>query len=99
MTNKHKQQINKFSQAGRRAGSTQSFTQEHCRISYKALFVSNLEASCRCSKIMSPHNCNEKMSPSKDGDIESKGVATNASDRESSGRAAERKRSGPSTAP
>jgi hypothetical protein len=29
---------------------------------------------------MSPLNCNEKMSPSKDGDLESEGIAENASD-------------------
>jgi len=31
---------------------------------------------CKCSKIMSPHNCNEILSPSKDGDDESERVPT-----------------------
>src|SRR5208282_4425856 len=35
---------------------------------------------CRCSKIMSPHNCNETLSPSKDGDDESERVPTGESD-------------------
>jgi hypothetical protein len=35
---------------------------------------------CKCSKIMSPHNCNETLSPSKDGDDESERVPTSESD-------------------
>ena len=35
---------------------------------------------CRCSKIMSPHNCNETLSPCKDGDLESERVPTGESD-------------------
>jgi transposase len=31
---------------------------------------------CRCSKIMSPLNCNETLSPSEDGDDESERVPT-----------------------
>ena len=33
---------------------------------------------CRCSEIMSPHNCNEILSPSKDGDDKSERVPTSA---------------------
>src|SRR6202023_3201275 len=50
---------------------------------------------CRCSKIMSPHNCNETLSPCKDGDDESERVPTSESDRECSRREAERTRSLP----
>ncbi len=35
---------------------------------------------CRCSKIMSPRNCNETLSPCKDGDDESERVPTGESD-------------------
>src|SRR5271157_1607763 len=35
---------------------------------------------CSCSKIMSPHNCNETLSPCKDGDHESERVPTGESD-------------------
>jgi hypothetical protein len=35
---------------------------------------------CRCSKIMSPPNCNETLSPCEDGDNESEGVSTGESD-------------------
>jgi hypothetical protein len=35
---------------------------------------------CRCSKIMSPLNCNETLSPCKDGDHESERVPTGESD-------------------
>jgi len=35
---------------------------------------------CRCSKIMSPLNCNETLSPCEDGDNESEGVSTGESD-------------------
>src|SRR5665811_2500760 len=35
---------------------------------------------CRCSKIMSPLNCNETLSPWKDGDHESERVPTGESD-------------------
>jgi hypothetical protein len=35
---------------------------------------------CRCSKIMSPHNCNEILSPSQDGDHESERVPAGESD-------------------
>jgi len=34
--------------------------------------VGTLERRCNCSKIMSPHNCNETSSPFKDGDDESR---------------------------
>src|SRR5271157_2519472 len=53
---------------------------------------------CSCSKIMSPHNCNETLSPCKDGDHESERVPTGESDRECSGREAERTRSLPPAA-
>jgi three-Cys-motif partner protein len=36
--------------------------------------------NCRCSKIMSPPNCNETLSPCKDGDHESERVPTGGSD-------------------
>jgi deoxycytidine triphosphate deaminase len=35
---------------------------------------------CRCSKIMSPLNCNETLSPYQDGDNESEGVPAGESD-------------------
>jgi hypothetical protein len=35
---------------------------------------------CRCSKIMSPLNCNETLSPCEDGDNESERVSTGESD-------------------
>jgi carboxylesterase type B len=35
---------------------------------------------CKCSKIMSPHNCYEILSPSQDGDDESERVATSEGD-------------------
>jgi hypothetical protein len=35
---------------------------------------------CRCSKIMSPLNCNETLSPCEDGDDESERVSTGESD-------------------
>ena len=35
---------------------------------------------CRCSKIMSPLNCNQTLSPWKDGDHESERVPTGESD-------------------
>ena len=35
---------------------------------------------CRCSKIMSPHNCNETLSPCKDGGDDSERVSTGESD-------------------
>src|SRR5208282_831103 len=38
------------------------------------------ERPCRCSKIMSPHNCNETLSPYQDGDDESERVPTGESD-------------------
>src|ERR1039457_7246245 len=47
---------------------------------------------------MSPPNCNQTLSPSKDGDDESERVPTSKSDRECSGREAERTRSLPSAA-
>src|ERR1700722_2197395 len=53
---------------------------------------------CKCSKIMSPHNCNETLSPSKDGDDESERVPTSESDGECSGREADRPRTLPSAA-
>src|ERR1019366_7237078 len=53
---------------------------------------------CRCSKIMSPHNCNETLSPCKDGDDESERVPTGESDCECSGREAKCTRSRPSAA-
>src|SRR5271165_749454 len=34
------------------------------------------DRDCRCSKIMSPHNCNQTLSPCKDGDLESERVPT-----------------------
>src|ERR1039458_5535478 len=37
-------------------------------------------SQCRCSKIMSPPNCNETLSPSQDGDDESERVPTSESD-------------------
>ena len=40
----------------------------------------DLPRLCRCSKIMSPPNCNETLSPSQDGDDESEGVPTSESD-------------------
>ena len=39
-----------------------------------------LHQACRCSKIMSPHNCNETLSPFQDGDDESERVPTGESD-------------------
>src|ERR1019366_1926319 len=53
---------------------------------------------CRCSKIMSPHNCNQTLSPCKDGDDESERVPTGESDCECSGREAKCTRSRPSAA-
>src|ERR1700728_3868345 len=37
--------------------------------------VKAVEVVCRCSKIMSPHNCNEILSPSQDGDDKSERVS------------------------
>jgi hypothetical protein len=36
--------------------------------------------NCKCSKIMSPHKCNETLSPSEDGDDESERVPTSEGD-------------------
>jgi hypothetical protein len=44
------------------------------------LVASYLGRLCRCSKIMSPLNCNETLSPCKDGDHESERVPTGESD-------------------
>src|ERR1039458_10604126 len=49
--------------------------------------------ACRCSKIMSPHNCNEILSPCRDGDDESERAATSESDGKCGRREAERTRS------
>lgn len=46
---------------------------------------------------MSPLNCNEKMSPSQDGDLESERVAKDPCDREDGRPAAERERGRRST--
>jgi hypothetical protein len=42
--------------------------------------VKALEAVCRCSKIMSPPNCNETLSGYRDGDDESERVPKGESD-------------------
>src|ERR1017187_5481331 len=42
----------------------------------KAARQSGSTCQCRCSKIMSPLNCNETLSPCKDGDDESERVPT-----------------------
>src|SRR5450755_1984824 len=42
--------------------------------------VEGLWGHCRCSKIMSPPNCNETLSPYEDGDDESERVPTGESD-------------------
>src|ERR1039458_10256589 len=39
-------------------------------------------AKCRCSKIMSPLNCNQTLSPYQDGDDESERVPTGESNKE-----------------
>jgi len=44
------------------------------------LVCQSLELRCRCSKIMSPPNCNQTLSPWRDGDSESEGVPTGESD-------------------
>jgi hypothetical protein len=45
-----------------------------------AFFGNQEERRCRCSKIMSPLNCNETLSPCEDGDDESERVSTGESD-------------------
>jgi hypothetical protein len=52
----------------------------------------------KCSKIISPPNCNETLSPYRDGDDESERVPTSESDCECSKREAERIQSLPSAA-
>src|SRR5271157_5250088 len=77
--------------AARVDGVSLIFSQQHS-------LVKQLPVVCSCSKIMSPHNCNETLSPCKDGDHESERVPTGESDRECSGREAERTRSLPPAA-
>src|SRR5208337_2436467 len=70
----------------------------HVRLTRLLDAVKRVHFACRCSKIMSPHNCNQTLSPCKDGDHESERVPTGESDRECGGRAAERTRSRPPAA-